>query len=236
MIIIMLCYHSSFIIYLYLICLIFLPYCQFLPHWRCFHNIDTSSSPTSPAADLLQKILHPRPQAGSFQVMMTVFSLNYTYNISIDPLGWHWILKVGPLPTFLLKKKLEHFSKNLPLWDEIQFSCVRKQIKFPQIQVLLYWTHNSTSSVDSILLTDIFQTQFSNTFHQIHSSSNTVAINIHTYNIQCRLQDVQTSSKLFQCQFISVHTIAWELQLIYQMHNGWIDSFEHCSLCFWPLW
>ena len=41
------------------------------------------------------------------------FSLNYTYNISIDPLGWYWILKVGPLLTFL-SKKMEHFPKNLP--------------------------------------------------------------------------------------------------------------------------
>ena len=32
------------------------------------------------------------------------FSLNYTYNISTDPLGWNWILKVEPLFTFLSKK------------------------------------------------------------------------------------------------------------------------------------
>ena len=67
MIIIMLCYHSSFIIYLYLLCLIFLPYCQLLSHDVLTHNIDMSSSPTSPAADLLQMILHPRPRPVPFK-------------------------------------------------------------------------------------------------------------------------------------------------------------------------
>ena len=38
------------------------------------------------------------------------FSLNYTYNISIDSLGWYWILKVGPLLTFL-SRKIGTFSK-----------------------------------------------------------------------------------------------------------------------------
>ena len=31
-------------------------------------------------------------------------SLNYTHNISLHPLGWTWMFKVGPLPTFLSKK------------------------------------------------------------------------------------------------------------------------------------
>ena len=43
------------------------------------------------------------------------FSFNYTYNISIDPLGWYWILKVGPLLTFLSKKNGTFSKKFTPM-------------------------------------------------------------------------------------------------------------------------
>ena len=59
--------------------------------------------------DLTESIIYPGiwPYVSKNQskfMTFGAFSLNYTYNISIDPLGWHWILKVGPLNTFLLKK------------------------------------------------------------------------------------------------------------------------------------
>ena len=38
------------------------------------------------------------------------FSLNYTHNMSIHPLIWTWMFKVGPLPTFL-SKKIKTFSE-----------------------------------------------------------------------------------------------------------------------------
>ena len=71
-------------------------------------------------------------------------SLNYTYNISIDPLDWYWILKVGPLLTFL-SKKMEHFLKNLPQLNEIQFSWK------------VGWGENQVDLVDYDHLTNFFQ-------------------------------------------------------------------------------
>ena len=70
------------------------------------------------------------------------FSLNYTYNISIDPLGWYWILKLGPLLTFLSKKNWNIFQKIYP--NETRFNLAEK---LAQVKTKLTWWTKTISPI-----------------------------------------------------------------------------------------
>ena len=84
---------------------------------------------------------HICTQKDSKLMTFDAFSLNYTYNISIDPLGWYWILKVGPLLTFL-SKKWNIFQKIYP--NEMRFNLAEK---LAQVKTKLTWWTKTISPI-----------------------------------------------------------------------------------------
>ena len=70
------------------------------------------------------------------------FALNYTNNISIHPLCWTWMFKVGPLPTFLPKKNLKIFRKFQ--CNEVRYNLTEK---LAQVKTILPWWANTISPI-----------------------------------------------------------------------------------------
>ena len=70
------------------------------------------------------------------------FSLNYTHYMSIHPLIWTWMFKVGPLPTFL-SKKIKTFSE---IFQCNEARCNLAE-KLAQVKTILPWWANTISPI-----------------------------------------------------------------------------------------
>ena len=111
------------------------------------------------------------PFAPNFLDFMGIIRKSGKYNIGIS-LNGNSLSGILDLPiktdVIYFRYMKEHSMKDDQrkcLWREIRFVA---RISLSRYQVLLlYWTYDWKSNVDSILLADIFQTEFSNTFHQI---------------------------------------------------------------------